>query len=239
MPVAASEPAADLAASQPSPGRELFVARGCIACHGINAQGTRIAPSLIGVANKFPGGKLPFLLQHPTSKMRVGGMPAVTVNDAQMTELVAYLSSLKAAPAAQPNKLATAELRTAAAQPNPAPVAASNRAPAREAAKSVLSPLASHGRQIFQRNACETCHGIGGINGTVAAAGLAGTASLLPEPAIESLLRHHTPRMDAGGMPPTNFNSQDMKAIVAYIRSMTSAAQEGKLVTAAKGSDKN
>jgi mono/diheme cytochrome c family protein len=236
---AANEPAAASAATQPSPGRELFVARGCIACHGTNAQGTRIAPSLIGVVNKFPGDKLPYLLHHPTSKMRDGGMPAVALSDAQMTELVAYLSSLQAAPAARPETQANAEVRAAAAQPNPAPVTASRIAPAPEAAESALNPLAAHGKRIFQRNACETCHGVGGMNGTVAAPGLAGTASLLPEPVIESLLRHHTARMVAGGMPPTNFNAQEMKAIVAYIRAMTAATQEGKLVAAGMRSEKN
>ena len=238
-PAAVSDAAVASVATQPSPGRELFMTRGCVACHGINAQGTRIAPSLIGVADKFPGDKLPYLLQHPTSKMRDGGMPAVTVNDVQMTELVAYLSSLQAALPAQPKTQAVAEVRAAAAQPNPAPVAASHTAPAPEAAESALNPLAAHGKRIFQRNACESCHGVGGLNGTVAAPGLAGTASLLPEPAIETLLRHHTARMVAGGMPPTNFNAQDLKAIVAYIRSLTAATQEGKLVAARMGSEKN
>jgi ubiquinol-cytochrome c reductase cytochrome b subunit len=238
-PATASEPAAASAATQPSPGRELFVARACIACHGTEAHGTRIAPSLIGVANKFPGDKLPYLLHHPTNKMRDGGMPAVTVDEAQMTELVAYLSSLKAEQAAQPKMQANAEFRATAAQPDASPVAAIRTASAPEAAKSALDPLAGHGRRIFQRNACESCHGVGGMNGTVAAPGLAGTASRLPEPAIEAMLRHHTARMKAGGMPPTNFNAQDMKAIVAYIRSMTAAPQEGKLVAVGVGREKN
>jgi mono/diheme cytochrome c family protein len=238
-PAALREPAAASAATQPSPGRELFLARGCVACHGTDAQGTRIAPSLIGVANKFPGEKLPYLLHHPTSKMRDGGMPAVTVDDAQMTELVAYLSSLQPAPVAQPGAQADAGVRAAVAQPDTSPVGARNIAPTPEAGESALNPLAAHGRRIFQRNACESCHGAGGMNGTVAAPGLAGTASRLPEPAIEAMLRHHTARMKAGGMPPTNFNAQDMKAIVAYIRSLTAAPQEGKLVAAGMESQKN
>ena len=76
-------------------GRQLYVGRGCIACHGPKAEGTRIAPSLIGVSERFSGDKLSNLLHHPTDKMRDGGMPAVTVNDEQMAELIAYLSSLK------------------------------------------------------------------------------------------------------------------------------------------------
>jgi mono/diheme cytochrome c family protein len=83
-----------------------------------------------------------------------------------------------------------------------------------------LSPEALRGRAIFERNRCETCHGVGGLLGTVAAPGLAGTASILPAATLEDLLRHHSKRMQQGGMPLTNMNSQDMKAIIAYIRSL-------------------
>ena len=78
------------------------------------------------------------------------------------------------------------------------------------------------GKRIFERYACETCHGIGGLHGTVAAPGLAGTASILPGPVLENLLRHHSIRMQRGGMPLTNMKPRDMTALVAYIRSMPS-----------------
>jgi ubiquinol-cytochrome c reductase cytochrome b subunit len=238
MTADSSVTAAAAATTQPSPGRQLFVARGCIACHGPNAEGTRLAPSLIGVAVKFPGDKLQYLLHHPTSKMRDGGMPAVTIDDEQMTGLVAYLSSLQPASAARPDTENHRDLQVGMAMPNPAPVGVSQAASAREAIEVPLSPLAVRGRRIFQRNACETCHGEGGVNGTIAAPGLAGTASLLPESTIETLLRHHTARMERGGMPLTNFNAQDMKGIVAYIRSMTSAP-ERKLVASQTRNTKN
>jgi ubiquinol-cytochrome c reductase cytochrome b subunit len=227
------------AAAQTSPGREIFVSRGCIACHGVHAQGTRLAPALVGVADRFPGGKLLDLLHHPTSKMRDGGMPVITLNDAQMSELIAYLSSLRPAPAAPPNAPVNADIRAPAAQPEPLAVAAAQSAPPREVKETPLSPLAARGKRIFQRSACETCHGVGGMNGTVAAPGLAGTASLLPESTIEALLRHHSARMEAGGMPLTNFNEQDMRSIVAYIRSMPSASEGGKLVASENRSGRN
>jgi mono/diheme cytochrome c family protein len=84
--------------------------------------------------------------------------------------------------------------------------------------------LELRGQQIFQHNRCETCHGIGGLTGTVAAPPLAGTASLLPATVLENLLRHHSIRMQQGGMPLTNMNPPDMKALVAFIRSMPAAA---------------
>jgi len=83
-----------------------------------------------------------------------------------------------------------------------------------------LSPEAQRGKAIFEHYSCETCHGIGGLRGTVAAPGLAGTASILSAPMLENLLRHHSQRMQKGGMPLTDMNAQDMQAIVAFIRSL-------------------
>lgn len=78
-----------------APGRALFRSHGCVACHGVNAQGTPLAPSLLGVADKYPGDKLPALLHNPTRKMQEGGMPPITLDDRQIADLVAYLGSLK------------------------------------------------------------------------------------------------------------------------------------------------
>jgi mono/diheme cytochrome c family protein len=88
-----------------------------------------------------------------------------------------------------------------------------------------LTPEAQHGRAVFERNNCETCHGIGGLSGTVAAPGLSGTASILPTKTLEDLLRHHSKSMQKGGMPLTNINTQDMNAIVAFIRSLPNTSQ--------------
>jgi ubiquinol-cytochrome c reductase cytochrome b subunit len=216
----------DEAAMDLPPGRKIFLARGCVACHGISAQGTQIAPALIGVAARFPGDKLLTLLRNPTSKMRDKGMPAVTLNDNQMRDLVAYLSSLGATPAPQPE---TAKMSQAAAPP---PTSASTANPTegkREFSKIALNPLVYRGQIIFQRNGCGSCHGEEGLHGTVAAPGLAGTASLLPAQVLENLLRHHSIQMQKGGMPPTNFNARDMEAIVDYIRSMPGDVEEQSL----------
>jgi mono/diheme cytochrome c family protein len=74
-------------------------------------------------------------------------------------------------------------------------------------------------------NSCQTCHGVGGVQGTVAAPGLAGTASILPASTLENLLRHHSIQMQKGGMPLTNMNARDMQALVAYVRSMPAVEQ--------------
>lgn len=224
-----AEPASakhDTAAESPatSAGRALFLANGCLACHGKNAQGTHFAPALIGITKKYPPVQLTNLLHHPKKEMRAGGMPAVTLNDAQMKQLVAYLSGLGTEPAKEP--AATAQ----AAQPAPGKPAslaeaakASSPAATPPAAKPApLSADAVQGKSLFERNRCETCHGVDGLRGTVAAPGLAGLASVLPASVLDNLLQHHSTQMKNGNMPPTNMSPGTRKAIVAYIRSMPS-----------------
>jgi ubiquinol-cytochrome c reductase cytochrome b subunit len=224
-PAAAAAPTTASGGAQPTAGHALFVSQGCAACHGPSGEGTHFAPSLIGVGKKFPGNALPTLLHHPTSKMRAGGMPTVKVNDAQLVQLVAFLSSLAPASAAAPAAQGNASSTAPATKPGSAPVGASQAPPAQQAAAVPLSPLALRGQKVFQRNSCESCHGVGGLTGTVAAPALAGTASILPASVLEDLLRHHSIQMQKGGMPLTNMNAQDMKSIVAFIRSMPAKGQ--------------
>ena len=224
-PAAAAAPTTASGGAQLTAGHALFVSQGCSACHGPSGEGTHFAPSLIGVGKKFPGNALPTLLHHPTSKMRAGGMPTVKVNDAQLVQLVAFLSSLAPASAATPAAQGNASSTAPATKPRSAPIGASQAQPAQQAAAVPLSPLALRGQKVFQRNSCESCHGIGGLTGTVAAPALAGTASILPASVLEDLLRHHSIQMQKGGMPLTNMNAQDMKSIVAFIRSMPAKGQ--------------
>jgi mono/diheme cytochrome c family protein len=155
--------------------------------------------------------------------MRNGGMPIPTVNDAQLRDLVAYLSGLSnanTAPAVVP-----ANGNASTAIPNAAGVSTPQNATLTAAHKSApLSADALRGQLIFERATCQNCHGVGGLAGTVAAPGLAGTASILPASVLENLLRHHSIRMQQGGMPITNMKAADLHALVAYIRSMPSPA---------------
>ncbi len=226
-PAPAAAPAAaapaPAAAVQPSPGRALFLSEGCAACHGPTAHGTRFAPSLVGITRKFPDGQVAGLLRHPTAAMRAGGMPTFNLTDTQIQQLVSYLSSLEPAAAAPGAAQAAAAAQVAGAQPVQS-AAAAPAAAAPPPAAAPLSPLAQQGQRIFQRMSCETCHGVGGLHGTIAAPPLAGTASLLPADVLENLLRHHSQRMQRGGMPLTNLNPEDMRALIAFIRSMPAPA---------------
>ncbi|MBW4037607.1 MAG: c-type cytochrome [Acidobacteria bacterium] len=215
------------ASSPASAGRAVFVANGCAACHGKEAQGTHFAPSLIDIGGKYPPSQLIFLLHHPKKAMRAGGMPAVTVDDTQMKDLVAYLSGLGKAPAnvgaaPSPSPHSSSDVASKGVAPGVAADRASTTAAAKPVKQMPLSAEAQQGRVIFQHNRCETCHGVDGLHGTVAAPGLAGTASMLPASVLDTLLQHHSTQMKNGNMPPTNMNSNARKELVAYIRSMPS-----------------
>jgi hypothetical protein len=47
---------------------------------------------------------------------------------------------------------------------------------------------------------------------------------MIAHPTLD-LLRRHSIQMQNGGMPLTNMNSQDMKSIVAYVRSTPAGGQ--------------
>ena len=206
-------------ASPVTEGRAVFVANGCAACHGQQGTGTHFAPTLVGITKKFPGAKLPYLIHHPTSKMRDGGMPVINVHGEDMQHLVAYLGSLGTVPPDNRAPAAKAGASNTSAQAGKSKNVNTNVV-AQQPSTPPLSAEARRGQQVFQQHSCETCHGTGGVHGTVAAPGLAGTASMLPAKVLENLLRHHSIQMQEGGMPLTNMNAVDMKALVAYIRSM-------------------
>jgi ubiquinol-cytochrome c reductase cytochrome b subunit len=76
-------------------GQQLFMQRGCFACHGKAGAGglaPAIAPLIAGISNE----ELTGILQKPTVKMKVGGMPAVQVTSAEMEALLSYLRTLVA-----------------------------------------------------------------------------------------------------------------------------------------------
>ena len=76
-------------------GKSVFAEQSCDACHGDDARGTDSAPSLVGVAGKYPNGQLRTLLKTPNARMSDGGMQPLEAPDPDVDALVAYLESLK------------------------------------------------------------------------------------------------------------------------------------------------
>ena len=84
-------------------GKEIF-ARGCSSCHGLNAEGAGIAPSLIGV------GAASVDFQVATGRMPMADMSQQAMrkepvyNEEQTAALAAYVASLAPGPAAVTNE---------------------------------------------------------------------------------------------------------------------------------------
>jgi len=85
-------------------GRSVFAAHSCATCHGANGiRGTWAAPALANTGKNFPPALLTTLLQHPTARMRQGGMPPVALSADELNALVAYVAFISASkPASTP-----------------------------------------------------------------------------------------------------------------------------------------
>jgi ubiquinol-cytochrome c reductase cytochrome c subunit len=84
--------------TQVEEGRALYL-EGCGSCHGINAEGTSVAPSLIGVGAasvhfQVATGRMP--MANPTVQVK---RKAPTYDEAQVAALAAYIATLGPGPA--------------------------------------------------------------------------------------------------------------------------------------------
>jgi ubiquinol-cytochrome c reductase cytochrome b subunit len=84
---------------------------------------------------------------------------------------------------------------------------------------AVLDPAAAAGKKVFGSESCDACHGENG-EGTPVGPKLSGaTAQKAPEE-LTKLLRHPTAKMIEGEMKPVEVPDEDLKALVAYIKSL-------------------
>jgi ubiquinol-cytochrome c reductase cytochrome b subunit len=88
------------------------------------------------------------------------------------------------------------------------------------AANVALSdPLAAAGKKVYEGESCDACHGENGV-GTNAGPKLAGATAQKPAEELSQLLRHPTAKMIEGEMKPVDVSDEDLKALVAYIKSL-------------------
>ena len=85
---------------------------------------------------------------------------------------------------------------------------------------ALADPLAAKGKGIFEAQSCNACHGDGGV-GTVIAPALAGVSAKYSAKELAELLQHPNAKMTAGGMPGVNLPADDLKALVAYVESLS------------------
>lgn len=67
----------------------------CIACHAMDGQGGRVGPALDGVGGRLDAAYLRRWLENPTAVKADSRMPVLPLTDAQIDELVAFLSQQK------------------------------------------------------------------------------------------------------------------------------------------------
>jgi ubiquinol-cytochrome c reductase cytochrome b subunit len=236
-----------------SRGKTLFDSHSCSGCHGVDGAGGGIGPALTGISAKFSPVQLSALLKAPNAMMKTGGMSALTLNAADMTALVSYLGSLGGGPA-----LATSAAGPGAAAPAPTPAPATAQAPATSPVPAAPSAPAaapsgsvastasagsgnasgkmsgSSGRAVYQSDGCTACHGDGG-KGTARAPALIGVGNKLSAGSLSALLQNPNAAMVAGGMPPAKGSAKDIASLVAYVRSLSSAAVATGQVASASG----
>lgn len=70
----------------------------CIACHELGGQGGKVGPALDGIGDRMSKEMLEVWLLNPGEVKPGTAMPDLPLSQAQITELAAFLSTLKAAP---------------------------------------------------------------------------------------------------------------------------------------------
>lgn len=85
--------------------------------------------------------------------------------------------------------------------------------------QAATDPLVTKGAAVYVSQPCGSCHGDHG-EGTDAAPALIGIGQKYSPEQLTFLLHHLTPGMIQGGMPPVDLDDADMKALVAYLRSL-------------------
>jgi ubiquinol-cytochrome c reductase cytochrome b subunit len=84
---------------------------------------------------------------------------------------------------------------------------------------ALADPQAAKGKEIFESQSCNACHGDSGV-GTAAAPALLGISAKFSTEQLADLFKHPTVKMAAGGMPPINLPPDDMKSLIAYVESL-------------------
>ena len=86
-------------------------------------------------------------------------------------------------------------------------------------AVTVLDPLAAAGKKVYESEACDACHGENGV-GTSAGPKLSGATAQKSAEELARLLRHPTAKMIEGEMKPVDVSDDDLKVLVAYVKSL-------------------
>jgi mono/diheme cytochrome c family protein len=87
------------------------------------------------------------------------------------------------------------------------------------AVAAALDPVAATGKKVYDGESCDACHGENGV-GTNVGPKLAGATAQKSAEELTNLLRHPTAKMIEGEMKAVDVSDDDLKALVAYIKSV-------------------
>ena len=76
-------------------GQRYFMNSGCYGCHTVGKMGTPIGPDLSKVGAKYSREYLERWLRDPSAQRPNAHMPTLELSPQQVTDLAAYLSSLR------------------------------------------------------------------------------------------------------------------------------------------------
>jgi ubiquinol-cytochrome c reductase cytochrome b subunit len=83
----------------------------------------------------------------------------------------------------------------------------------------VLDPIVAAGKKIYESESCDACHGENGV-GTSAGPKLSGATAKKAPDELANLLKRPTAKMIEGEMKPIDVSDEDLKSLVAYIKSL-------------------
>lgn len=83
----------------------------------------------------------------------------------------------------------------------------------------ILSPLQAQGKAVYEAQTCNSCHGDNG-EGSAAGAKLGGIRRKFQAEEIAAILKKPTAKMEEGGMTPVEVNDEELKALIAFLRSL-------------------
>jgi mono/diheme cytochrome c family protein len=225
-------------------GRTIFDSNRCSSCHGVGGMGGG-GPALTHISDKFPPDQLTALLREPNAKMKAGGMVPLTLNAADMTALVSYVSSLGGTTAASATTLQPATPTAEGPPPSVraetkpvAPPSVTSKEPAETPESSASTgnknPGTGSGGKIYQSDGCVACHGEGGT-GTQRGPALVDVGKKLSAVQVTDLLHNPTAKMKAGGMRAVTGGDEEIMSLVAYLRSLQSTGTANEQTANASG----
>lgn len=168
-------------------GRELF-AVGCASCHGLNAEGTSQAPSLVGVgaaAVDFQVGTGRMPMAHPGQQFPRKNN---TYTDAETEQLAAYVASLGPGPGIP--------------------------APEQYSPDGLSEHDIAIGGELFRTN-CSACHNVSGLGGALPNGRYAPTLVGVDNKHIYEALRTGPQQMPV--FSKQSLNDEEVRAIIGYL----------------------